>query len=90
MEIIYEDAEVLVAVKPAGVESEEARGLAPDMVNLVRKHLAGAGKGMPYVGLIRRLDKPVAGLMLFGKTRRALERVAGTEDGEALPRADTR
>ena len=23
---------------------------------------------MPYVGLIRRLDKPVAGLMLFGKT----------------------
>ena len=68
MEIIYEDAEVLVAVKPAGVESEEARGLAPDMVNLVRKHLAGAGKGMPYVGLIRRLDKPVAGLMLFGKT----------------------
>ena len=93
MEIIYEDAEVLVAVKPAGVESEEARGLAPDMVNLVRKHLAGAGKGQPYVGLIRRLDKPVAGLMLFGKTpgsRRALERVAGTEDGEALPRADTR
>ena len=68
MEIIYEDAEVLVAVKPAGVESEEARGLAPDMVNLVRKHLAGAGKGQPYVGLIRRLDKPVAGLMLFGKT----------------------
>ena len=68
MEIIYEDAEVLVAVNPAGVESEEARGLAPDMVNLVRKHLAGAGKGMPYVGLIRRLDKPVAGLMLFGKT----------------------
>ena len=68
MEIIYEDAEVLVAVKPAGVESEEARGLAPDMVNLVRKHLAGTGKGQPYVGLIRRLDKPVAGLMLFGKT----------------------
>lgn len=68
MEIIYEDAEVLVAVKPAGVESEEARGLAPDMVNLVRKQLAVAGKGQPYVGLIRRLDKPVAGLMLFGKT----------------------
>ena len=93
MEIIYEDAEVLAAVKPAGVESEEARGLAPDMVNLVRKHLAGTEKGMPYVGLIRRLDKPVAGLMLFGKTpagRGALERAAGTKDGEALPRADTR
>lgn len=68
MEIIYEDAEVLVAVKPAGVESEEARGLEPDMVNLVRKHLAVGGKGIPYVGLIRRLDKPVTGLMLFGKT----------------------
>lgn len=68
MEIIYEDAEVLVAVKPAGVESEEARGLEPDMVNLVRKHLAVGGKGLPYVGLIRRLDKPVTGLMLFGKT----------------------
>lgn len=68
MEIIYEDAEVLVAVKPAGVESEEARGLAPDMVNQVRKHLAGNPGRAPYVGLIRRLDKPVSGLMLFGKT----------------------
>ena len=91
MEIIYEDVEVLVAVKPAGVESEEARGLAPDMVNLVRKHLAGAGKGMPYVGLIRRLDKPVAGLMLFGKTPAAAAALSKElQDGEALPRADTR
>ena len=69
MEIIYEDVEVLVAVKPAGVESEEARGLEPDMVNLVRKHLAVGGKGLPYVGLIRRLESLSRGSCSLARRR---------------------
>ena len=66
LKILYEDGDIIAAVKPAGVDSEAARGLAPDMVNLVRSHLA-AGKGAPYVGVIQRLDRPVSGIMVFAK-----------------------
>ena len=72
-EILYEDQDLLVAVKPAGVDSEAAGGLAPDMVNLVRSYLAAkpgrTEKGAPYVGLIQRLDRPVSGLMVLAKNR---------------------
>ncbi len=68
LDILYEDRELLVAVKPAGVESEAARGLEPDMVNRIRNHLAGSGRE-PYVGVIHRLDKPVSGIMVFAKSK---------------------
>ena len=72
LQVLYEDSDLLAAVKPEGADSEAAGGLQPDMVNLVRSHLA-AGQGQkrsaPYVGLIQRLDKPVRGIMLFAKNR---------------------
>lgn len=66
LDIRYEDRDILVAVKPEGVESEEAGGLNPDMVNLLRSHMAGNG-APPYIGLVHRLDRPVSGLMVFAK-----------------------
>ncbi len=70
LKILYEDDDILTAVKPAGVDSEAARGLTPDMVNLVRSHLA-RGKGAPYVGVIQRLDRPVSGIMVFAKNQKS-------------------
>lgn len=67
LDILYEDRELLVVVKPEGVESEAARGLAPDLVNRIKVHLSGNGKE-PYVGVVQRLDKPVSGIMVFAKT----------------------
>ena len=86
LKILYEDREILVAVKPEGVDSEAAGGFGKDMVNLIRNHLARnsgnsgaaapqggrAGSGQPpYVGVIQRLDKPVTGIMVFAKTKDA-------------------
>ena len=68
LEILFEDRDILVAVKPEGVESEAARGLAPDMVNRIRNHLSVSGKE-PYVAVIQRLDKPVTGIMVFAKNK---------------------
>ncbi len=68
LKILYEDDDIIAAVKPAGVDSEAARGLTPDMVNLVRSHLA-RGTGAPYVGVIQRLDRPVSGIMVFAKNQ---------------------
>ena len=68
LKILFEDRDILVAVKPEGVDSEAAKGLVPDMVNLVRSHLS-RGQGEPYVGLIQRLDRPVTGIMVFAKNK---------------------
>ena len=68
LSVLYEDSDILVAVKPAGVESQSARGFAKDMVSEIRKYLVihklcTPGKE-PYVGVIHRLDKPVSGVMV--------------------------
>ena len=73
LKILFEDREILVAVKPEGVDSEAARGFGRDMVNMIRNHLAQGRENAqpPYVGVIRRLDKPVSGIMVFAKTKEA-------------------
>lgn len=67
--ILYEDSEVLVCVKPVGIESQTSRSFEPDMVSVIRNHLRENGdkNGEPYVGVIHRLDKPVGGVMVYAK-----------------------
>ena len=60
LKVLYEDDEILVVIKPAGVESQAAKRFAPDMVSEVKKHLVinkscTPGKE-PYVGVIHRLE----------------------------------
>lgn len=40
LSVLYEDPDILVAVKPAGVESQSARGFSRDMVSEIRRYLA--------------------------------------------------
>lgn len=75
LKVLYEDQELIVAVKPAGVEAQAARKFAPDMISEIRKHmvinkLCTPGKE-PYVAVIHRLDKPVSGVMVYAKTKKA-------------------
>lgn len=72
-EILFEDAQVIVCRKPAGVPVQTARVGAPDMVSLLKNHIyraTGAGKE-PYLAVIHRLDQPVQGLLVFAKTPEA-------------------
>ncbi len=75
LKVLYEDKEIIVVVKPAGVESQAAKKFAPDMISEIRKHmvinkLCTPGKE-PYVAVIHRLDKPVSGVMVYAKTKKA-------------------
>lgn len=75
LEVLYEDRDIIVAVKPAGVESQAAKRFSPDMVSEIRKHLVINRSCAPgresYVGVIHRLDKPVSGVMVYAKTKKA-------------------
>lgn len=68
--ILYEDASVIVCIKPAGIAVQTKRMGEQDMESLLRNYLAAKGES-PYIGIIHRLDQPVEGVMVYGKTKEA-------------------
>ena len=75
LDILYEDKDLIVVIKPAGVQSQSADSFQDDMVSLLKKHIAGSrqeGTGdEPYIGVVHRLDTMVEGVMVYAKTRDA-------------------
>lgn len=79
-EIVYEDNDLIVAYKPAGLAVQTAGIGRPDMVSELKNYLqkadcgqgkrpgeAACGRSGPYLGVIHRLDQPVEGLLVFAK-----------------------
>lgn len=70
--IVYEDREILIACKPAGLAVQTAKIGSPDMVSELKNYLVrGAQKQSPYLGVVHRLDQPVEGLLVFAKTKQS-------------------
>lgn len=75
--ILYEDRDVLVIHKPAGLATHTARVGQMDVVSELKNYLAaenrrrGTAGGPPFLGVVHRLDQPVEGTLVFGKTRHA-------------------
>lgn len=71
--ILYEDNDILVCHKPAGIATQTARVGQADMVSEAANYLASAEEGCtrPYVGVVHRLDQPVEGILVFAKNGRA-------------------
>lgn len=75
LHILYEDQAVIVVNKPVGLDSQSSKKFAPDMVSEIKRHIhkQSPNNGEPYLGVIHRLDKPVGGIMVYGKNRKAAE-----------------
>lgn len=72
--IVYEDAALLVADKPAGVLSQPTERPEPGdlaMDQRLRLHLAARDGRRPYLALIHRLDRVASGLLVLAKTQKA-------------------
>ena len=65
MEIIYQDRDIIVCIKPAGVLSTDEPGGLPD---LVRQTL---GDPNANVRTVHRLDRVVSGLMVLARSKKA-------------------
>ncbi len=70
MKIIYEDSEIIVCHKMPGVPVQTARTRQQDMVSMLRNYLADQGEATE-IYVIRRLDQPVEGIMVFARNARA-------------------
>ena len=64
--IIYEDQDILICHKPAGLATQSASVSQPDVVSELKKYLGGG-----YLGIIHRLDQPVEGLLVFARSQKA-------------------
>ncbi len=85
VKIRYEDRQIIVCEKPAGIPTQSRDALVPDMVSILKNHLrqakggadarpAGKSPGVqkdPWLAVIHRLDTPVRGLLVFAKTKAA-------------------
>ena len=89
--ILFEDADLIVIDKPAGLVVHPAAG-NPDrtLVNALIAHcgasLAGIG-GERRPGIVHRLDKDTSGVMVAAKTERALNGLAGQFADHSIERA---
>jgi 23S rRNA pseudouridine1911/1915/1917 synthase len=91
LEVVYEDAQLLVLVKPPGLVVHPAPGHAGGtLVNALLAHcgdsLSGIG-GVRRPGIVHRLDKDVSGLLVAAKTDRAHIGLAGQFAVHSVERA---
>ena len=70
IEIIFEDKDILVCRKTAGVATQTKRLGQQDMESLLKNYRAKKGEP-PYIGIVHRLDQPVEGVMVFAKNQQA-------------------
>lgn len=68
--LLFEDKEILVVCKDPGVATQSGNLRTLDLVNRLRNYRSEKGEN-PEIFLIHRLDQPVGGILVFGKTKKA-------------------
>lgn len=66
MDILYEDSDIIVVKKKAGLATQTKKIGEKDLVSELKNYLKGG-----YVGVIHRLDQPVEGLLVFAKNKKS-------------------
>jgi RluA family pseudouridine synthase len=74
--ILFEDSWVIAINKPSGLFTQAARGV-PSLQVQVSEFLQARNRssGVPFVGIIHRLDRPTSGVVLFGLNTSAVRRL---------------
>ena len=64
--IFFEDDDIIICNKPAGVPTQTCQVATKDLVSIMKNHVKGE-----YLGLINRLDQYVGGFVVFAKNKEA-------------------
>lgn len=78
LEVLYEDNHIIAVYKPKNIPSQKDSSNDLDMLTLIKNYLKEKydKPGNVYLGLVHRLDRPVAGVMIFAKTSKAASRLS--------------
>lgn len=77
LNILFEDKHIVVCEKPAGVPVQTKSFGTPDMESMLKNHLSKSNNTgrPPYLAVIHRLDQPVSGILVFGRTKEAASKL---------------
>ena len=90
VELVHADADVAVAVKPAGLLTQPTTDREKDTLltrvssALARRKSAGASR--PFLSIVHRLDKETSGLVAFATSRRGLESLQAQLEDHSMER----
>ncbi len=73
--ILYEDEELIVCRKPAGVPVQTRSLMAQDMESYLKNYRCEKGEP-PSIWVLHRLDQPVCGVIAFAKTKEAASEIS--------------
>ena len=87
IKVLYEDNHIIAVLKPAGVLTQGDRTGERSLMEDVKDYLKekknkktpsnpSGQAGNVFLGLVHRLDKPVSGIVLFGKTSKGASRLS--------------
>ena len=78
IKVLYEDNHIIAVLKPAGVLTQGDQTGDECLMDMVKDYLKEKYQkpGNVFLGLVHRLDKPVAGIVLFGKTSKGASRLS--------------
>ncbi len=78
IKILYHDNHVIAVFKPAGLLSQGPSRSQNTLVDIVKEWIRKRYEkpGNVYAGLIHRLDRPVAGIVLLAKTSKGANRLS--------------
>lgn len=85
VKILFEDADIIVCVKPQGMPAQNDKSRDLSMENYLKNYLSEKEnlKEEPYLAMIHRLDRPVGGLMIFAKNQKAAANLSDqVQDGQ--------
>ena len=74
IEVLYEDNDILVCHKPAGVAVQSSSVTSSDMETMLRSQILRSGKfknKSTLLYIVHRLDQPVEGIIVFARTKKA-------------------
>lgn len=76
--VLYEDNHLIAVFKPAGVLTQADITGQPCLMDEVKEYLKEKYKkpGNVFLGMVHRLDRPVAGVIVFAKTSKGASRLS--------------
>lgn len=76
--VFFEDNHLLVLYKPAGLRMQRDASGKPNLIDLAKAWIKArhAKPGRVFVGMVQRLDAPVAGVVVLARTSKAASRLS--------------
>ncbi len=78
VDILYEDNQIIVALKPQNMPSQTDASGDNDLLSEIKSYVKEKynKEGEAYIGLVHRLDRPTGGIMVFARTSKAAARLS--------------